>query len=465
MNKHYDLVIIGAGAAGLSAAITADDYHLKVALIDEQATLGGQIYRGIESVPEKRGAQLGEDYLHGQSLAEAFRQTQVDYFPNTQVWSLNKHREISLIHNDKAKTLTAQQVILATGAMERPVPFLGWTLTGVMNAGAGQVLFKSSGVVPSEPVILAGSGPLLLLLGAQYARAGVTVKALLDMSTTANHIKSLTQFPKALLKMNYLIKGMTLQQELKKAGIPILEGVSSLKAFGEDDSLTSISFKHKGALKTFETTLLLTHFGVIPQVWLTQAAGCQHKWDDSQQCWRPKQDDWGRTNLDGILIAGDGAGINGAKFAEYAGEMTALQAVHALGVIDQQQRNKQAVRAKKAKKSERNIRPFLEAWFAISDDLLSDIPDRTLVCRCEEVSAGDIRRAIACEHDDSNQVKFITRCGMGPCQGRQCANAVAHIVASETGRSVASSGLYRGRPPVTPITIGQLAALHTEDKA
>jgi NADPH-dependent 2,4-dienoyl-CoA reductase/sulfur reductase-like enzyme len=334
-----------------------------------------------------------------------------------------------------------------------------------MNAGAGQVLFKSSGVVPSKPVVLVGSGPLLLLLAVQYSRAGVTVKSLLDMSTMANHFKSLSRLPRALLKANYLIKGMTLQQALKKADIPILEGVSGLKAFGKEDALTSITFKHKGNIERLETELLLTHFGVIPQVWLTQAAGCQHQWDKSQQCWRPKHDDWGRTSLDGLLVVGDGAGIDGAKSAEYSGKIIALQAVYGLGLIDRQQRNKMALSAQKSKRGERNIRPFLEAWFAISEELLSDIPDKTIVCRCEEVTAGDIREAIACGHQDSNQVKFITRCGMGPCQGRQCANAVAHIVATETGQSVEASGLYRGRPPVTPITIGQLAALHAENKA
>jgi thioredoxin reductase len=369
MKKHYQLIIIGAGAAGLSAAIIAAKQGLHIAVIDEQAAVGGQIYRGIESSPQEWGQQLGEDYLYGKKLAETFRLSNVDYFPNTQVWSLNKQREIAIVKDDEAQIITAEQVIIATGAMERPVPFSGWTLTGVMNAGAGQVLFKSSGVVPDKELILAGSGPLLLLLASQYIRAGVKVKALLDMSTTVNHINALPKLPRALLTAHYLIKGMTLQEELKKAGVPLLEGVSELKAIGEE-KLNSISFKHKGKSKTLTTDILLTHFGVIPHVWLTQALGCAHFWDKSQQCWRPKQDSWGKTNLDGILIAGDGGGINGAKAAEYAGEIAATQVIYALGKIDKQQRNQQAKIAKSAKKRERCIRPFLEAWFASSADLL-----------------------------------------------------------------------------------------------
>ena len=463
MNKHYELIIIGAGAAGLSAAVTASKYGVNVAVFDEQNKVGGQIYRGIESVPKERGKQLGDDYLHGKTLAEAFKVSGADYFPNTQVYSLNKQRQIGIISANKAQTLTAHQVIISTGAMERPLPFLGWTLTGVMNAGAGQVLFKSAGIVPNKAVVLAGSGPLLILLAAQYVRAGVTVKALLDMSTTENHLSALPQLPRALLKANYLIKGVYLQQELKQANVPILEGVSELKAFGDADKLQRIEFMHKGKVTILETDLLLTHFGVIPQVWLTQAAGCEHQWDEHQQCWQPKHDDWGRTSLDGLLMAGDGGGIEGAKAAEYAGEITAIQAVYALGLIDKQQRQRLANQAKKAKKSEHHIRPFLERWFAVSEDLLRRVEDATIICRCEEVSAGEIREAIHQGHDDSNQVKFISRCGMGACQGRQCANAVSHIVAAETGKSVKESGLYRGRPPITPITIGQLASLHAEE--
>ncbi len=464
MKTHYELIIIGGGAAGLSAAVTAAEHGIKIALLDEQAAIGGQIYRGIESVPEDRGKQLGDEYLRGKPLAKAFHASDVDYFPNTQVWSLNKQREISIIKDNQAQTLSAEQIIIASGAMERPVPFSGWTLTGVMNAGAGQVLFKSSGVVPSDGVVLAGSGALLLLLASQYIRAGVKVNALLDMSTTENHIASLVKFPKALLAAQYLIKGMAYELEIRRAGVPILKGVSELKAIG-DEKLQSINFKHKGKEKSLETDLLLTHFGVIPHIWLTQAAGCQHQWDPSQQCWRPKQDSWGKTSIEGLLITGDGAGINGARAAEFAGRIAAIQAIYALGQIDAQQRKKLTAKDKKALRRERYIRPFLEAWFAIPSELLATADNDTIVCRCEEISAGEIRTAISKGHTDSNQVKFITRCGMGVCQGRQCANAVAHIVANETGKPIQQAGLYRGRPPITPLTLGQLADLHSQGDA
>jgi NADPH-dependent 2,4-dienoyl-CoA reductase/sulfur reductase-like enzyme len=480
---HYSLVIIGAGPAGLAAATVAAEYGMDVALLDEQKTPGGQIYRAMESIPDERATLLGSEYLHGRKLVSQFRQGSnrsagVDYFPGTQVWSLqeaassNGH-EIGLLHNDDAEMITADMVLLANGAMERPLPFPGWTLPGVMNAGAGQIMFKAHGIVPDDGVVLAGSGPLLLLLAWQYKHAGVKIRAILDLTPMHNHLRALPYLPRALLARHYLIKGLSYKSELKQAGISTLHNVSDLRANSKSQSgkqgesqldsvLQSVSFKHKGKQHTIETDLLLTHFGVIPQIQLSQAAGCLHLWDKSQQCWRPELDAWGNSSIDGILIAGDGGGIGGARTAEHAGRLSAMQILYKLGRIEKQERNRLAQNDKKWMAAELHIRPFLEAFFHLPAKLLRQPADDTVVCRCEEVTAGEIRAAVVAGHGDSNQVKFLTRCGMGPCQGRQCAEAVAHIVAAETGSDKPEGGLYRIRPPVTPLTLGQLAGLHTQ---
>ncbi len=462
MNNHYQLAIVGAGPAGLSAATTAIEYGISVALFDEQPALGGQIYRAIESVPEQRANQLGAEYLRGKKLAEIFRKSKVEYFPNTQIWSINSQREIGLLQNQQAKLITADQVLLATGAMERPVPFPGWTLPGVMQAGAGQILFKSSAIIPADGVVLAGSGPLLLLLAWQYLHAGVDIKALLDVTPLFNPLRAILKLPRALMAHHYLSEGLAYKAELKRAGVKTLHGVSDLQAHGEDQ-LQSVSFRHLGRNKSLQTDLLLTHFGVIPHIWLTQAAGCAHQWDNGQQCWRPEHDAWGSSSIDGILVAGDGAGINGARCAEHAGRLAALQVLHALGKFDRRQRNRLAEDDRKSLQKERHIRPFLESFFRIPLTLLTTPDDDTVVCRCEEITAGQIRAAVAAGHGDSNQVKFLTRCGMGPCQGRQCANAVTHITAAACNKPVQQIALYRGRPPVTPLTLGQLSSLCVQE--
>ncbi len=463
MKPHYSLVIIGAGPAGLSAAVVAAQHGVDVALLDEQSAPGGQIYRAMESIPPERAKLLGQEYQRGGKLVTAMRHANVDYFPDTQIWSLNRKREIGLLSGKVTDIITADQVLLASGAMERPLPFPGWTLPGVMTAGAGQILFKAHGIVPADGVVLAGSGPLLILLAWQYMHAGVKIKAILDLTPMRNHLRALPHLPRALLARHYLLKGMLYKKELKQAGISTLHNVNDLQANGQQQ-LESISFLHKGRKQTISTDLLLTHFGVTPQIHLSQAAGCLHHWDKHQQCWRPQLDEWGNSSIDGILIAGDGAGIGGARTAEHAGRLAALQAVCALGQIQLHERDLNARDDKKWMSEEMHIRPFLDAFFFIPSKLLSVPDDNTVVCRCEEVTAGEIRQAVADGLGDSNQVKFLTRCGMGPCQGRQCAEAVAFIIAAASGESLPEGGLYRGRPPVTPLTLGQLASLYPEER-
>ncbi len=462
MKNHYQLLIIGAGPAGLAAATTASAYGISCALLDEQPTLGGQIYRAIESVPEARAEKLGSEYQRGKTLAADFRASEAEYYPDTRVWSLNDQREVGVLHNEQTKIITADQILVASGAMERPVPFPGWTLPGVMQAGAGQILYKSAGVVPSNGVVLAGSGPLLLLLAWQYLNVGVDIKAILDVTPLSNHLFALPKLPKALLAHHYLTKGLAYQKDLRKAGITTKIGVSDLKADGED-ILQSVSYRHLGRKQTIETDLLLTHFGVIPHIWLTQSAGCAHQWDNSQQCWRPDHDVWGNTSIEGIMVAGDGAGINGARSAEHAGRLAGLQALYALGALNKQQRDEQSVNDRKWMEDDRHIRPFLEAYFALPKTMLATTDNDTIICRCEEITAGQIRDAVNQGHEGSNDVKYLTRCGMGACQGRQCANAVSHIIADAGGQAISEQSHYRGRPPVAPLTLAQMASLKVEE--
>ena len=385
-----------------------------------------------------------------------------EYWPETSVWSLDSQRRIGILRDGRASRIQAQHLIIAGGAMERPVPFPGWTLPGVMNAGAAQILLKTAGVVPTDGVVIAGTGPLLLLLAWQYLRAGVQVRAVLEMAPFANLGRAAPRLPLALTAGNYLFRGMRYTLDLKKAGVPVLYWVSDLRAEGAD-SVEAVSYRNNAAWRrrreTVSTDCLLMHFGVIPRVSLTREAGCEHFWSPAQQCWRPRVDGWGNTSLPGIAVAGDSAGIAGARSAERSGRIAAREAARILGQITAGSRDLQARADQAWMRVDQRVRPFLETLHELPPSILTAADDATTVCRCEEITAGAIRQAVRDGHETPDQVKAWLRCGMGPCQGRQCASAVAHIVASEQQRSVSDYPAFRVRPPIRPLSVEQLAHL------
>ncbi|WP_187774736.1 NAD(P)/FAD-dependent oxidoreductase [Billgrantia pellis] len=461
----HDVVILGSGPAGMSAAITAAEYGLAPLVVDEQPAPGGQVYRAIQGTPLRNRTLLGEAYWQGEALVDRLRDTRIDYRPATRVWQLTRQREIGLLRGERAELVQAHQVILATGAMERPFPIPGWTLPGVMTAGSGQILLKSSGVVPQAPLVIAGTGPLLLLLAVQYLRVGVPIAALLDTTPPGRYRQGLPHLPGALRNPRTLAKGLRWLRELRHAGVRHIKQVSSLRAEG-DERLERVAWQCHGqdGWKTLEASTLLLHQGVIPHTQITQALGCEHEWDARQLAWRPRLDEWLRTDIEGIAVAGDGGGIVGAQAAELQGRLAGLGAAHALGAIPAGQAAKEAHRQRSRLARETAIRPFLDTLYRPAPQWRLPADD-TLVCRCEEVTAGEIRRMAELGCRGPNQTKAFTRCGMGPCQGRLCGLTVSELLADANGQSIEETGYYHLRPPFTPITLGQLAAASQASKA
>lgn len=459
IEKHYPVVVIGSGPAGMAAALSVAAYNVPVALFDEAETPGGQIYRNIERAPLPLKV-MGKDYYHGLKLVQALRAANVSYFPKASVWNIEAGNTLGIIYREKSYAVKAQQIIICTGAMERPMPFVGWTLPGVMNAGAGQILLKSGALAPNEGVVLAGSGPLLMMLAWQYLQAGCQIDGILDCSPRTNRWSALKQLPAALRCFPYFTKAAKMLTDLYLAGVKSYSGVTELQAVGEG-ALAQVRFKQGEQTQAIRTPLLLTHFGVIPNMNLSLAAGCQHHWSESQLCWKPELDDWFRASVPGIAIAGDGNGIGGAIAASYEGELAGLAALAELGEISRAERDRQAIKTRKNLQRQLAIRPFLEAYFRPDYSAILSLPEQTTICRCEEVSLGDIRAANRQGAFSCNQLKAYTRCGMGPCQGRQCGTTVSWLSAQQQQAPMDNYGYYHIRPPVKPITLGQLAAMDT----
>ena len=454
-----DLAIIGAGPAGMAAAILAAELGLDTMLVDEQDAPGGQIYRGIERAPDSsaKPSPLGADYLAGRQLAAGLRASTARYRPATTVWHIDPAGSpggvLSLTADGTSETVAARRILLATGAIERPVAIPGWTLPGVMTVGAAQILLKTADLVPDGRVVLAGQGPLLALAALQLARAGAPPIAVLETTPRQNYRAAARYVGELWAGRRDLGKGLALLLGLSRAGVGVRRGIRGLRALGRG-RLERVAWDG-GSIATDH---LLLHEGVIPNTQISLALQLAHRWDDRQLCWSPVVDDWGRSSLARIAIAGDGGGIAGAAAAALSGRLAALDAAAALGHIDEAERDRRAAPIRAGLARERAIRPFLDVLYRPADGVLNPA-DEVIACRCEEVSAGQIRRAVGLGATGPNQVKAFLRCGMGPCQGRVCGPIVGAVIAEARGVPIAEVGNYRPRAPYKPITIGNLAGV------
>lgn len=455
---RFDIAIVGAGPAGMTAAITATGLGASVVLLDEQHAVGGQIYRAVSTAPARRLDMLGPDYAAGKPLAERFRSCGALHIGDAAVWQIVPDGTVHYLRGGKTATLKADRVIVCSGAMERPFPIPGWTLPGVLTAGAAQILLKSADVVPAEPVVLAGCGPLLYLLGWQYVRAGVPIRALVDTTSMDDYRRAMPHLGGALAGWRYLQKGLALIRVLKRAGVPFFTGAEALAAESDaaGHAVQALNFKVGGKAHRIETSTLLLHHGVVPNTQFTWSLRAAHRWDDVQLCWQPKTDIWGTLSIPVVSLAGDGMGIGGAVASALQGELAALGALHSLGRITEAERDAQAGPARTALKSNLRIRPFLDALYRPKK--ANRVPaDDVIVCRCEEVTAGAIREFVKLGCHGPNQAKAFGRCGMGPCQGRLCGLTVTEVIADARGVAPADVGYYRIRPPIKPVSLGELA--------
>ncbi len=451
-----DLIVIGAGPAGMSAARRAAGCGLSVLLLDEQPAPGGQIYRDVDRASKTRGAILGRDFTDGRTLTQGLSHENITHLRGVVVWQIEDASRVSLTRNGKGERAEGRCILLATGALERPMPVPGWTLPGVMTAGAAQILLKQSGIV-CERAVLVGSGPLLYLVATQMVRAGVPPLALVETQTKADLARSMRHLGGALRGWPYLLKGLRMLWELRRAGIARHVGASHIAVEGEQRA-RGVTFRAGGIEHRIACGTVLLHHGVVPNTQAARSIDIPHRWDDAQCCFAPVCDDWGSTAVSTVFIAGDGAGIGGARAAALAGDLAALEIARDLGRMTEKERDAEARPLRRRFEAERAARPFIDSAFPPYPGALLPADD-TIVCRCEEVTAGEIRCTAGLGCLGPNQAKAFVRAGMGPCQGRYCGLSVTRILSDTNGIPPDQTGYYRIRPPLKPVTLGEIAAL------
>lgn len=486
MTASPNIVIVGAGPAGVRAAETVVQAGLRPIVLDENARWGGQIYR---QPPASAGFQRGPGVLYGFEArkAVALHATmerllpQLDYRPHTLVWACETDADaqrvdtgsLATLHGTHEQAVPFSHLIIASGATDRMLPMPGWTLPGVYTLGAAQTSLKSQGCAIGRRVVFAGTGPLLYLVAYQYAKAGAQVLAVLDTNTMGLQAAAL---PKLAAQPAVLAKGLYYVGWLRTHGVPIERGVSLETVLGErrvEGIAWRASTDAPGSnvpARMLECDAIGLGFGLRPETQLADLAGCRFRYDALDRCWLPERDEAGRTSIKGVYVAGDGAGIAGADAAEQSGRLAALALLDDLDLQAESSTTSIASRieaAASARRALRRIATFREgvaAAFPAPFDRAAAWPDTMIVCRCEEIDAGTLRGCIRSgAATEMNRLKALTRVGMGRCQGRVCGEAALAILADESGLAPEALGRLRAQAPIKPIPLA--AALCDEQVA
>jgi len=462
--RETELAVIGAGPAGISAAIEAARCNAQVTLIDENPKLGGQIFRQLSDpfvVTDEN--HLGKDFIRGKKLLGELEQygRRIELLEDAPVWGIFSDKEVYLVHGGKNQELKPQKLILAEGAYDRPMPFPGWTLPGVFSTGGALRMVKTERVLPGRRILLVGTGPLQLVLAAQLVQAGAEVVSVLEAASSASVLKYLPRF---WGQWDLIKDGWHYLSELRRARIPFLRPYTIIEARGEEGVREAVYAKINkdwepvpGTEKAVEVDAICTGYGLVPSTRLARLCGCEHEYDSYSGGWVPRHDENMETTLPGVFVGGDGAGIAGALVAIEEGRLAALRACQQLGHVTQEAARHRSLPIFKRLRGLRRFESALNEAFSIRRGLSARITDDTIICRCEDVTAGEIRQTIADGAANVNEIKRLTRAGMGHCQGRMCESTIAEMIAMETKEAMEEAGWFTPRPPVKPFPLGVFA--------
>lgn len=456
-----EVAVVGAGPAGLSAALAAAAAGACVAVLDEYPEPGGQFYKQLPAefgVPDRTA--LDEDYTKGDPLLAAVRAAKVELSNETLVWGSFEPGALSVVRGGAAGTVRARVIVVASGAYERTAPFPGWDLHGVMTPGGAQTFLKYQQIAPSGRIVLAGSGPFLLPVAKSLIAAGAKPAAIYEATRPREWLR---HAPRLWGHWDRINEALHYRRLIGDAGVPVRFGRIVVRAEGAE-SLERVVLMEcggdgrpvPGTEQVERADTLCIGYGFVPSVQLTRLLGCEHHYKPRRGGWVPAHDDGMETSLPGVFVAGEVAGIGGAYAALAEGTLAGLSAARRLGyrVADAHFSG-----ARRERETRRRFGDLVNDVFAFKPGVYDQIADDTLVCRCEEVTAGQIRDAATAWGADVNFVKGVTRCGMGYCQGRICGETVEELTARAVGCAREAVGAFRVRSPLKPVQVSALADL------
>ncbi|MCW8174563.1 FAD-dependent oxidoreductase [Verminephrobacter aporrectodeae] len=462
---QVDVLVVGAGPAGLSAALAARRAGAEVLLLDERLESGGQFYKPL-ATSHRAATPTDRQFAQGLALEREVRGAGVTIVQGAQVWAAFSPREVAALIDGRARVVRCRQLVIAPGAYERPVPFPGWTLPGVMTTGAAQTLARAYRVAPGRRVVIAGNGPLNLQLAAELLADGTEVVAVLESAACPSWHQWRPLLAAAYTAPDLLRDGWRFLRQLRTHAVPVLWGHTVVAAEGRADGpggLRSVQVARIDAqghavaatARRIEVDTLCLGYGFIPSTELARMLGCAHRLAPRHlgHLATVTQED-GATSLPGVFVVGDGADLGGSRVALARGTLAGTAAARKLGLGA----------AEPAKPAEvlgplRRAECFQQAlWslYAPPPVTLAAVPDDTLLCRCEEITFGSVREQIRAGNDTLAALKRNTRLGMGRCQARYCAATAGRLVAELTGSPPDVEQYFAPRPPAKPVAAGAL---------
>jgi len=421
MRESFDILVVGAGPAGIAAATRAAESGMRVGLLDDNLGPGGQIWRGSDST----SSPIATGWYNRLAAHPITKLQGSRIFSHPVLGALRAEK------NNSYFDIEYKKLILATGARERFLPFPGWTLPNVLGVGGLQALVKSGLPIEGKRIVVAGSGPLLLAVAAYLGKHGARIATICEQAP----FSKLSKFATSLVtNPDKLEQAITYRWQTRSARF--YTSCWPVAAYGPSGKLESVTLRKGGREWTVPCDYLACGFHLVPNTELAELLGCKISSGNVDV------NEWQETSIPDIYCAGEPTGIGGLELSLVEGEIAGYAA----------SKQTEAARALHSKRSRlRKFAEKLESTFALNP-ALSQLPQQdTIVCRCEDVSF-----AAMAQHSSWRAAKLQTRCGMGPCQGRVCGPA-AEFLFHWSAASI--------RPPVFPAPLSGLAASSTQREA
>ena len=459
-----ELLVVGGGIGGMSAAAVAAESGAGVILLDERTQLGGQFCKQPTSVHALSKEAVSDVQVRmGRKLIERITNAGVELITEMQVWAGFPQRDVLAVSNGHTRFFRPDRLIVATGAYERGLPLPGWTLPGVMTTGAAQTLLRSYRVIPGERILIAGNGPFNMQVALELAKAGATIVAVVESSLRPG-LRSLA----ALYDMyrgsrHLLFDGVRYTRDLKRRRIPLLYGHNLVSVEQIDGGLQAQLASSTNGIRqsssSFDADVVCMGYGFLPSNALLRTLGCSHHYDQSHKQLVVERSANFETSVSRVYAVGDCAGLGGAYAAREEGVIAGLHATESLGHHPKENLLKEKITSTIKLVQHQRFQSGLWRLFSALKPNADLAGPETEVCRCESVTLGQIQDAIQSGCVSIAEVKQRTRAGMGRCQGRYCAPLLADLLTDISGCPVDEESFFAPRVPIVPVRIGDITEL------